>query len=165
MAFNYEPTPTSKFAALSATLVNAIIKNLIPGDATLGVPGALEIDILTLLHDDSNWEHQIHKVINNVVEHIFNGELPNEENLNEALEEFSARTPKKWSVIVNPIIGILMSYYYSDQQVRQAIGVSSLPPFPLGNEIQSIELDILSPVYERGRIYRLPLGSSEWDHQ
>ena len=92
---------------------------------------------------------------------ILNGEFNNEQRLDQALEEYSRSKPRKWFAIVNPIMGILLTSYYSDERVRQAMGINTVAPFPNGSIIQDTDMEILSPVYERGRIYRFPLGSSE----
>lgn len=49
---------------------------------------------------------------------------------------------------------ILLRAYYVDPLVRDAVGVGSRPPFPLGYTMPENNLYALEAVYDRGQIYR-----------
>jgi hypothetical protein len=48
----------------------------------------------------------------------------------------------------------LLMAYYTDDRVRDAIGVGRGAPFPTGYEVLAGNLELLEPVYVRGPIYR-----------
>ena len=146
---------------IKGPVVDGLLKALLPGDTTNGVPGAIEINILNELNKDSNWNHQVQMVVTKVIEVVLNGEFINEQRLDQALEEYSRSKPRKWFAMVNPIMGILLTSYYSDERVRPALGINTVAPSPNGSKIHDTDMEILSSVYERGRIYRFPLSSSE----
>lgn len=142
-------------------IVGGLLQALLPGDTDHGVPGAIEINLLHKLSKDIYWDNQVKLVIAKVVELVLNGELLDEQRLNRALEEYSRNKPRMWFAIINPILGILLTYYYSDEGVRQALGIKNISPFPSGSRMQDTDLVILSPVYERGKIYRDPSTTSK----
>ena len=64
---------------IKGPVVDGLLKALLPGDTTNGVPGAIEINILNELNKDSNWNHQVQMVVTKVVEIVLIGEFINEQ--------------------------------------------------------------------------------------
>lgn len=49
---------------------------------------------------------------------------------------------------------ILLKAYYTDPLIRAALGLGSGAPFPAGSSVLDGDLELLEPVYNRGKIYR-----------
>jgi hypothetical protein len=52
------------------------------------------------------------------------------------------------------LTALIVQYYYQQDRVLLALGLEVRPPFPLGYHLDSGDLTLLEPVYERGQLYR-----------
>lgn len=72
------------------------------------------------------------------------------EIINQAIKKYNRKNFRKF----NLLSVVLAECYYSDSEVRQSLGVPMKLPFPNGNYLPEIDLNLLETVYNRGSIYR-----------
>lgn len=48
----------------------------------------------------------------------------------------------------------VLTWYYQQDRVLEALGLEARPPFPKGNTVESGDLSLLQSVIDRGRIHR-----------
>jgi len=56
--------------------------------------------------------------------------------------------------LLNSLAKQTITFYYQQDQVLEAIGLPSRPPFPIGFEVRSGDLTLLDAVRARGKRYR-----------
>jgi len=54
------------------------------------------------------------------------------------------------------LIGATFIAYYQEARVREALGLESRPPFPLGYAVEQTDFSLLDPVRRRSPFYREP---------
>jgi len=133
-----------------------LLDTIIPPNLELGIKGGSSIDLEEIL---GTKEYTIitDKFSSLIIEtanenHIRDLELLSIENLQKIIQ----KTKIKNFRFFNYIASLITEFYYLNKENRQALNLKTLPPFPEGNIIDDIDLTILEPVFNRGKIYRNP---------
>ena len=133
-----------------------LLDTIIPPNLELGIKGGSSIDLEEIL---GTKEYTIiaDKFSSLIIEtanenHIRDLELLSIENLQKIIQ----KTKIKNFRFFNHIAFLITEFYYLNSENRQALNLKTLPPFPEGNIIDDIDLTILEPVFNRGKIYRNP---------
>lgn len=135
-------------------MVNLIIDTILPGDRSLNMPPASQIDFNSymdrygkqkLMDEFLNLTNQV--CLDKFVVNF--SELSNIERL-KALEVIKSSNIRLFVEFITN----LFRAYYINPKVLEAINSGSIPPFPAGNLLENDDWEILEPVFERGRIYR-----------
>tara|TARA_B100000524_G_scaffold102649_1_gene49300 strand:+ start:83 stop:517 length:435 start_codon:yes stop_codon:yes gene_type:complete len=131
-----------------------LLDSIIPPNSKIGIDGASSIDLEKIL---GNKKYKIisDKFFELILEtsnknNIKDLELLSIENLGVIIQ----KTKIKNFRFFNEIASIISEFYYLDNKNREALNLKTLPPFPEGNIIEDIDLTILEPVFNRGKIYR-----------
>ena len=133
-----------------------LLDTIIPPNLEIGIKGGSSIDLEEIL---GTKEYTIiaDKFSSLIIEtanenHIRDLELLSIENLQKIIQ----KTKIKNFRFFNYIASLITEFYYLNKENRQALNLKTLPPFPEGNIIDDIDLTILEPVFNRGKIYRNP---------
>lgn len=133
-----------------------LLDTIIPPNIEIGIKGGSSIDLEEIL---GTKEYTIiaDKFSSLIIEtanenHIRDLELLSIENLQKIIQ----KTKIKNFRFFNYIASLITEFYYLNKENRQALNLKTLPPFPEGNIIEDIDLTILEPVFNRGKIYRNP---------
>jgi hypothetical protein len=133
-----------------------LLDTIIPPNLEFGIKGGSSIDLEEIL---GTKEYTIitDKFSSLIIEtanenHIRDLELLSIENLQKIIQ----KTKIKNFRFFNHIASLITEFYYLNKKNRQALNLKTLPPFPEGNIIDDIDLTILEPVFNRGKIYRNP---------
>lgn len=133
-----------------------LLDTIIPPNIEIGIKGGSSIDLEEIL---GTKEYTIiaDKFSSLIIEtanenHIRDLELLSIENLQKIIQ----KTKIKNFRFFNYIASLITEFYYLNKENRQALNLKTLPPFPEGNIIDDIDLTILEPVFNRGKIYRNP---------
>jgi len=133
-----------------------LLDTIIPPNLEIGIKGGSSIDLEEIL---GTKEYTIitDKFSSLIIEtanenHIRDLELLSIENLQKIIQ----KTKIKNFRFFNYIASLITEFYYLNRENRQALNLKTLPPFPEGNIIDDIDLTILEPVFNRGKIYRNP---------
>lgn len=127
---------------------------IIPPDNTSGLDGGSSINLQLALGDD-----EYLAMLNNFIKileqtskesNVASPELLSEQNLVSLIHKAKLKNFR----FFNHIASILSEFYYLNKDNRKALNLKTLPPFPEGNIIQDIDLTILEPVFNKGKIYR-----------
>ena len=137
-------------------MIKIVLDTLIPGDSNSNMPSASFLDFEA--YQD---KYKIDKIVNNFLfelNKISNYEfLKNFIELDESQKMKTLKACKLKNIrLFSDFIKHVFRAYYSDKMVLSTLNVGSSPPFPDGNVIKEDDWTILSPVYERGSIYRVP---------
>ena len=135
-------------------MVNLIIDVILPGDLSLNMPAASQINFSSYIHTYGK---------QGLMDEFVN--LTNQVCLNKFAVNFSELSDLdrlkaiEWSKDANirlfmDFITNLFRAYYTNPRVLEAIHSGSTPPFPVGNLLENDDWEILEPVFERGTIYR-----------
>ena len=131
-----------------------LLDSIIPPNEEIGIGGGSSIDLEGILGKE---EYKI--ITKNFSALIL--ETANENNIKdldllstENLQKIIEKTKIKNFRFFNQIASIISEFYYLDGKNREALNLKTLPPFPEGNIIEDIDLTILEPVFNRGKIYR-----------
>lgn len=72
----------------------------------------------------------------------------------QQMENLALEFEKDQPDLFRGLLSLTYKFYYQDDQVRQALGLSPGPPFPRGNEVEPGDLSLLAQVKKRGQLYR-----------
>jgi len=136
-------------------MIKIVLDSLIPGDTELNMPSASILDFASY-----EIKYEIQKIVIDFLLElavVSNDEfLKNFDELDEyqkmkVLKVIRLKNIRLFSVFLKHVLRA----YYSDKRILSLLKVGSSPPFPEGNEINDDDWTILSPVYERGPIYKV----------
>ena len=136
-------------------MIKIVLNTLIPGDKKLNMPPASEIGFnayeikYEIKQITNDFLSELTKISQSQFSKIFI-EL-GEDQKKKALNILKLKNIRLFSVFLKHVFRA----YYSDIRVLSLLRVGSSPPFPDGNEIKEDDWSILSPVYERGPIYKI----------
>ncbi len=133
-----------------------LLDTIIPPNLEIGIKGGSSIDLEEIL-GKKEYTMITDKFSSLIIEtanenNIRDLELMSIENLQKIIQ----KTKIKNFRFFNHIASIISEFYYLNKENRQALNLKTLPPFPEGNIIEDIDLTILEPVFNRGKIYREP---------
>jgi len=135
-------------------MLNLIIDTILPGDCSLNLPPASQINLNIYVnrYNKQSLMDEFFNLINKVCLDNFGSnfsELSNDKRL-KALEACKSANVR---LFVDFITNVFRAYY-TNPRVLEAINSGSIPPFPIGNALENDDWEILEPVFERGIIYR-----------
>lgn len=128
---------------------------ILPGDEALSLPSANSLGIAeTLKHaDNGNQLDRFFQLLHEVADNKF--KLPLSELNDEQYLKTIESSKRKDVRLVNFVIDLCLSYYYTNANVLQRISSSPVPVFPEGNTLLEDDWSLLEDVYNRGPIYRI----------
>lgn len=134
--------------------LDLIVDTILPGDSTLGMPAASQVDVEGALHRAGahGLVADVLSVLAEVSQRKFNTAFTGLDASNRlaALNACKVANVRLFAAFLTHVFRA----YYSDPKVLRLISAGSSPPFPAGNELGSDDWSILKPVFERGVIYR-----------
>ncbi|MGQ0708815.1 MAG: gluconate 2-dehydrogenase subunit 3 family protein [Rhodoferax sp.] len=135
-------------------MIDIVLDTFLPGDADLGMPQASALDfahymtVYAIQPTVQDYLVELSRIARDKYARRF-------EELDETERLVVVNTSKVRSVrLFTLFLTHCMRAYYSSPTVLKRLNVGSLPPFPVGNTIESDNWDLLEPVYERGAAYR-----------
>ena len=141
-------TSDDPLTADQKAIFNGLLDVIIPPDEKRDLPGASTLDLIAYL------DEQAPELIPLLARHLeyfdrqFAGLSSKEQHpLVESFSEVHAE-------FFNALLFHTFACYYQNEQVLNAIGLASGPPFPRGNDVASGDLSLLDPVLKRPRVYR-----------
>jgi hypothetical protein len=135
-------------------MLNLIIDTILPGDHTLNLPPASQINLEIYVNNYSKQE-LLSEFLNLTNKVCLDKFATNFSELSDVdrLKALEACKSVNIRLFVDFITNLFRTYY-TDVKVLEAINSGSIPPFPVGNVLENDDWGILEPVFERGRIYR-----------
>jgi hypothetical protein len=135
-------------------MINLVLDTMIPGDIELGMPAAstLDFELYQLKHKIQCLVEEFLQELTWLAQSKFENEFE-DLNFDQRLATVNACKAKNVRLF-STFLTHCFRAYYSDAKVLNLIAAGSVPPFPVGNVLESDNWDLLEPVYERGRIYR-----------
>lgn len=136
-------------------MISKVLDCLIPGDASLGMPPASQIDFSAY-----QLKYQIDELVGDFLVQIETLSLEKHGNKFIELDEIQClsviNTLKTKNIrLFVAFLSNCFRAYYTDKTVLSLLSVGSVPPFPRGNVLEQDDWGLLEPVYERGPVYRV----------
>ena len=119
------------------------------------IPGSSKCDFNNYLEKVCEDRERIVEFLESVESHLSKkfghefGGAPNEE-IFETLKTFQRKNFRSF----NAFFIALTECYYLDPDIRARLGIPMKAPFPEGNFISELDLNLLEDVYNRGPVYR-----------
>ena len=136
------------------TDVDLIIDTILPGDLKLGLPSAKQIEFGIYLkkYNAESILLEFTSILDDICldKYKFQFEYMSQLQRLEVINDCKIMNVRIFSLMLTH----LFNAYYTTPAVLEKIGAGSVPPFPLGNNIDKDDWTILEPVFERGQIYR-----------
>ncbi len=134
-------------AAQQQTLA-ALVDTILPGSADGRLPSARQLDFIGHLNDkEPAFVPLLIQIVDDFDDEFSMLSLADRYPL---VEDFSRRQPQ-W---FKDLLLRLYDCYYTDEGVKQSIGVGQGAPFPRGNTVKAGDLTLLDPVVAKPRTYR-----------
>ena len=135
-------------------MLNLIIDTILPGDRTLNLPPASQInlDIYVNSYSKQDLLSEFLNLTNKVCLDKFASNFSELSDI-DRLKALEACKSANIRLFVDFITNLFRAYY-TNAKVLEGINSGSIPPFPSGNILENDDWEILEPVFERGRIYR-----------
>lgn len=135
-------------------MVNLIIDVILPGDLSLNMPAASQINFSNYINTYGK-QRLMDEFLNLTNKVCLDKFVVNFSELSKVdrLKALEATKDANIRLFVEFITNLFRAYY-TNQKVLEAINSGSIPPFPVGNLLENDDWKILEPVFERGRIYR-----------
>jgi len=135
-------------------MLNLIINTILPGDSTLNLPPASEINFDSYIktYDKQELINEFLNLTSHLSLSKFSCEFAKLSNI-DRLRVLEACKSTNIRLFVDFITNLFRAYY-TNFQVLNSIQSGSVPPFPEGNYLENDDWEILGPVFERGKIYR-----------
>lgn len=135
-------------------MVNLIIDAILPGDLSLNMPAASQINFSSYINTYSK-QGLIDEFLNLTKQVCLDKFAVNFSELSngDRLKALEATKSANIRLFVDFITNLFRAYY-TNPKVLEVINSGSIPPFPVGNLLENDDWEILEPVFERGRIYR-----------
>ena len=146
----------SPFSENDRSALRIIVRMIIPSDADLGVPGADDNAILSVIltkgiQFESVLSSGIRALTQLSEEHhdVSFTDLPEARQV-DLVEDFKPSRADFFSVLTS----ITIQAYYQDKRVLESLDIEPRPPFPLGYEVEQGDWSLLDPVRRRSKLYR-----------
>ena len=135
-------------------MLNLIIDTILPGDRTLNLPPASQINLDIYVNSYSK-QDLLSEFLNLTYKVCLDKFASNFSELSDIdrLKALEACKSANIRLFVDFITNLFRAYY-TNAKVLESINSGSIPPFPSGNILENDDWEILEPVFERGRIYR-----------
>ena len=147
-----DATLTETHRLMLASLSNMIV----PPDPSRGMPGAADTDLISYLVEFGDEAIDLIKTeLDSLDELAKTRHRSGFADLDQASRDALVAEMKASDAVFlqNTVVQVL-SCYYQDERVVEALGVESTPPFPDGNTVIDGDLSLLDPVRARAEVYR-----------
>ena len=149
---------TNKFLSEDyALLLVEVLDCIVPRDGD--IPGAGEVGVAVYIGGEMDYSKYLKALIEEVLISI-------EETSQEMYSQCFGILPDRSKVDVlsrvesengeffKELVRLCYSGYYIDPEIRQFLGLEQRPPFPVGYDMEPLDMSLLENVKSRGRIYR-----------
>ena len=136
-------------------ILNSILKMIIPPSDDGEMPCATDVDFVSYLSNEdlTSWMVDGLAKIENESNELYGCRYTKLQEFEQKKLIDILRT--KLKIFFIDLTTHVINCYYQNDRVLKNIGIEHSPPFPAGFLIEEWDFNLLEPVFERGKIYRV----------